>query len=268
MARLVPVFEGPENKGKTRCINLLGHPWSITFDMSMDSKEAHMAIQKCWVAELSELDTLRKTAETRLKSFISQTHDSYVPKFSNNMVTHPRRCVFIGSTNEGAYLPGDGGHTRWLPIYTPEFNLSAIEANRDQLIAEALAILRATPSIKWWEEPEETTELLEAAREERTQGENLYRDDLALWLDGELLDSNGALVSGCKWRDSITWRELAVEYLGMETPKEWENKRRQMEVAQSMRDAGWARKIKKINKIATRIWERPAVANEDDDLPF
>jgi predicted P-loop ATPase len=262
MARFVPVFEGPENRGKTRCIKILGDPWSMTFDMSMDSKEAHMAMAGCWVAELCELDTLRKTTETRLKSFISQQDDTYVPKYSNNRVSHPRRTVFFGTTNEDNYLPSEKGNTRWLPVKTEWFKLDRIEAERDQLFAEAVSLFQSTPDIQWWEELDDIKEQLASARDDRRLI-NVYEDDLMAWLNGD---------RETKKRDDVTWSEIASEFLGIEK-KDWKDKSLQMQITQPLKAHGWYRgwanwKDHLGQWHSKRAWRRPNTDVTPGEAPF
>ncbi len=70
-ARYVIILEGPEGIGKTKLVICLGAPWSQIFNHSMDSKEAYILIRGCWLAELGELDSFSRSAETRIKSFVS-----------------------------------------------------------------------------------------------------------------------------------------------------------------------------------------------------
>lgn len=245
MARNVPVWEGEENKGKTRMIKLLGDPWSITFDMSMDSKEAHMAIQGVWVAELAELDTLRKTTETRLKSFVSQTQDTFVPKYSNNRASYPRRTVFFGTTNDEDYLTSVTGNTRWFPISTGTFNYKRLEREREQLFAEAMYTFRENPDVAWWEEPCNIQIMLKAARDQRRTF-NPYEESLSLWLDGNTTPPGNR-------RNQTCWKEIATEFLKLETPKEWKDKLLQMQVTSALKALGW----NKGRDEYTTFWKRP-----------
>lgn len=269
MARLVPVWEGPENKGKTSAIMILGDPWSMTFDMSMDSKEAHMAIQGCWVAELSELDTLRRTTETRLKSFISQVKDSYVPKYANYRVDHPRRTVFFGTTNENSYLQGETGNTRWLPIRTEWFNLDKLRECRDQLFAEAVSTFQESPNIEWWEEPPIVRDAISLARDQR-RILNVYEDDLKDWLDGKPIsrkkkyDYDGRPIDPPtpKAYDEVTWPDIAEDYFQFENREKWGNKVLQAQVGSALQSLGWRRarvlKGEGDNAKQVKCWKRPS----------
>lgn len=244
-ARYVTVLEGPENIGKTRAIKILGDPWTRTFDISMENKEAHMAIQGVWLSELSELDTLRKTAETRLKSFISQTEDTYIPKYANHAVVHPRRTVFMGTTNEDIYLPGMG-NTRFLPVKTKSFNLPALKANRDQLISEAIHVYLRDPQTEWWQVPGVLQESIAQARDAR-RVVNVYEGELSRWLDGG---------NGGHYMDRVTWRDIATGFLAMDSPQHWKDRSLQGQIAQALRSLGWTPSNQRINKIKTRCWVR------------
>lgn len=222
MARQVPVWEGPENKGKTRTIKALGDPWAITFDMSMDTKEAHMAVQGVWVGELAELDTLRKTSESRLKSFISQTDDTFIPKYSNNRAAYPRRAVFIGTTNDDDYLPPKGTSTRWYPIRTEWFNHQMVRQERNQLFAEAVAIFKANPDIDWWEEPASLKKEIAASRKAR-RAFNPYEAKLKEWLEGE---------------ETTTWPKIADGLLQLDM-KDWKDKSLQAQITDALKALGW-----------------------------
>jgi putative DNA primase/helicase len=245
MARNVPVWEGEENKGKTRMIKLLGDPWAITFDMSMESKEAHMAIQGVWVAELAELDTLRKTTETKLKSFVSQTQDTFVPKYSNNRASLPRRTVFFGTTNDEDYLTSVTGNTRWFPIATGNFDYKRLERQREQLFAEAMSIFQENSDVAWWEEPCDIQSMLKAARDQR-RSFNPYEESLSDWLDGKMDPDRIYLYK-------TSWNDIAKNFLKLDTPKEWKDKLLQMQVTSALKALGW----KKKRAENSTYWARP-----------
>lgn len=225
MGRQVPVWEGAENKGKTRMIKLLGDPWSITFDMSMESKEAHMAVQGVWLAELAELDTLRKTSESRLKSFISQTNDTFIPKYSNNRATYHRRTVFIGTTNDDDYLPPTGAGTRWYPIRTGAFNIELLQQERHQLFAESVSIFKDSPDTQWWEEPASLKKEIADSRRARRPF-NPYEAGLAEHLNG---------------KGETSWKDIAEGYLELRTPAEWKDKSLQGQVTNALKALGWTK---------------------------
>ena len=249
IARYVVIFEGQENTGKTRCIHTLGHPWAVTFDMSMDSKEAHMMMQGTWVAELCELDTLRKTTETRLKSFISQREDAFVPKYSNNLVQYQRRTVFIGSTNEDEYLQSMTGNTRFLPARTGVFNIAALEKHRAQLFAEGLTWLQENPREAWWEPPASVATQVMTERSRR-RVVNEYQGPLGDWLNGDWEPPTTA-------RDETTWQDIAKGFLKIESPEKWKDKSLQAQITTALKGLGWEREDRGRGK---KVWKRPQVS--------
>lgn len=249
MARQVPIWEGPENKGKTRMINILGKPWATTFDMSLDSKEAHMFVQGVWLAEIAELSALKATrTENRIKSFISQVEDSFIPKYSNNRVAYKRRAVFIGTTNDDDYLPSLTGNTRWYPIRTEWFDHEQMEQERDQLFAEAVASFRADPNTKWWEEPTVLKETIQDTRENR-RPLNVYEDELRNWLDGKI--PADPIV-----RDQTSWSDIAEYFLKIDKEK-WKDKSLQMQIAAALKAIGWIKAQLPGKKGGGNVWRRP-----------
>lgn len=254
-ARLVPIWEGPENRGKSTAISILGGQWYSTLKISMESKESQMAIQGYWLVELEELDTMYRTSEYRLKAFISNTSDHFVPKYSNHAVTYPRRTVFIGTTNDAQYLKGETGNTRFLPIKVGDFDEDGLISTRLQLFSEAYSILKEHPDTRWWEEPESLRDRIASEREARREI-NVYADELRQWADG-----TGPYVDGRYWSE-LTWRDVALHFLKIDTPERWKDKSLQMAVAAGLRAIGFER----VRDSKNSFWRRTPA--EDDSVPF
>lgn len=224
--RWVVIMEGPEETGKTSLLQAIGGPWYGTLSVNLDSKEAHMMLKGAWLAELSELDSLRKSDEARIKSFISDTHDIFIPKYSNDRISVPRRTVFFGTTNEHRYLKGESGNTRFLPIATETgIQWKLLEGIRVQLFAEAKVFYAEHPE-DWWALSEEgTTEAVEVRKTRRI--ENPYEEGLSAFLDV---------------RQETYWTEIARDFLGMRDKKEWADKSIQMQIASALKAMGWEQK--------------------------
>lgn len=269
IARLVPIWNGLENQGKSTAVALLGGEWATTLKVSLENKEAHMSIHGYWIAELEELDTLYKTSEARLKAFLTNTSDHYVPKFANHSVDYPRRTVFIGTTNDSDYLRGLTGNTRFLPINTGAFDLNGIKDNREQLFAEAKEWLLENTGIAWWEEPESLRDIIKEQRDSR-RVLNVYEEDLRKFLDGEGGDNyfeqvgkKGPRTPKIKYLKKTTMSDIFELYIKTESKERWKDDKLGDKLIGALKALGWYRK--KAN--STNWWMRPNDI-DDDEVPF
>lgn len=269
IARLVPIWNGLENQGKSTAVAMLGGEWATTLKISLESKEAHMAIHGYWIAELEELDTLYKTSEARLKAFLTNTSDHYVPKYANHSVDYPRRTVFIGTTNDSDYLRGLTGNTRFLPINTGEFDLDGIKEQREQLFAEAKEWLLENHSTPWWQEPEKLRDIIKEQRDSR-RVMNVYEEDLRIFLDGEggnnyfeQIGKKGPRESKFKYLKKTTMSDIFELYIKAESKEKWKDAALQRQITEALKALGWYRK--KANSV--NWWMRPNDI-DDDEVPF
>jgi putative DNA primase/helicase len=243
--RNVVIFEGLEDSGKSKLVRALaGDGWYVEMPPDLKSKEAHMLIQGAWVAEFGELDSLNRTDETRIKTFITMVTDDYIPKFANRRVSLPRRTIFIGTTNEDSYLKGQTGNTRFLPVKTGAIDVERFLSRREQLFAEALVYYHNHED-DWWRLPEETQAEAAAVRDAR-RIVNPYEADLSYWLYYE----RGEELNGMP----TTWREIAQKFLHIERPEGWKDKALQMQIGQAMRALGWKSKTIRDGKAVPRFW--------------
>ena len=272
--RYVVIFEGAEEIGKTALVRALAtQEWYVELSMNLESKESHMMLQGVWVAELSELDSLSRTEETRLKVFITAHEDSYIPKFSNFREKTPRRSIFIGTTNDECYLKGQSGNTRYLPLRLRNgVDIPSFQAIREQLFAEAMIEYALHPD-DWWQLSAEGSAQAREERESRRVG-NPYEQPLYVWLeyerDVEPIFKNNAkviFVSG-----ETTWPEIAEWFLKLDSPEKWKDKSLQMQIAAALKAIGW--RVHQVWKQGrnTNVWrkEPDAVLSNasDPDVPF
>lgn len=167
----VLVLEGPQGSKKSTSLAVLGGSWHIETSMSTESKDFFMQFQGKAIIEFSEGETLSRTEVKRMKAIITTPTDKFRPPYERNSQEFPRRCVFAMTTNEEEYLKDDTGNRRWLPVRLvfKEANIEWLQANRDQLFAEAYhRVINLKETI--YEFPEE--EMLAAQEERRTHDEN------------------------------------------------------------------------------------------------
>ena len=144
----VLVSVGPQGIGKTMLADKLGGKW---FSNSLDTvhgKDAYEALQGSWVIELGEMSATKKADIEAVKHFVSKTEDSFRAAYARVTETHPRQCVFWGTTNEQEFLRDRTGNRRFWPVVCslnggekkPWF---MTDEERDQIWAEALTLWKA-----------------------------------------------------------------------------------------------------------------------------
>ena len=167
--RYVVVLEGEEDLGKTQLLSILGDRWHQEFPKTVEGKEAYMQLQGFWLVELGELDALKPAQETRIKMFISQQMDVWIPKYENDVVERPRRAILVGTTNEREYLKGEHGNTRYFPLWLAgPIQRDMIKGIRERLFVQAKAFLADHPD-DWWCIPDDVEEEVLRARTQRTR---------------------------------------------------------------------------------------------------
>ena len=82
--------------------------------------EGQQAIEQLsgkWICEISELLALTKTKEQEAaKAYITRAVDSYRKPWDKNQSELPRRCIFIGTSNNANPLTDKTGNRRYYPV--------------------------------------------------------------------------------------------------------------------------------------------------------
>lgn len=137
----MPVLRSREQgKGKSTGLQaLFGRDWFSDADLcDLKTKDAPLLLHGVWVQEFAELDGLRRADVNTLKAFCSRAVDRLRPPYGKGVVDMARRCVFVGTVNEGGYLKDGTGNRRFWPLTVRgEVDVAAIERDRDQIWAEA-----------------------------------------------------------------------------------------------------------------------------------
>lgn len=89
---------------------------------TISGKEGIEAIRGVWIGEVGELMAMTRVKEAEaVKAYITSQEDSYRPPYGKHVQTIPRRCVFIGTTNNPQFLTDKTGNRRFYPVKVQSF---------------------------------------------------------------------------------------------------------------------------------------------------
>lgn len=175
------VLEGPQGGSKSTACAIIGGKYFSDQLPDVTSKDASIAVSAKWIIEIAELNAMRKAEVDDLKAFITRRSEIYRPPYGRSQVERPRSCVFIGTTNEtSGYLRDASGGRRFWPIKVGRIDVDALRQDREQLLAEALALYRSNK--KWWPDRSHA-ELLAYAQESRFEVD-AWEDEIREYCNG------------------------------------------------------------------------------------
>lgn len=167
-----PVLEGIGGLRKSTLVEILAGSdfYSDTpFDIS-HGKEAQEQVQGRWCYEIAEMSNFSKAEVGSIKGFISSKVDRYRVAYGTTVGQFPRQCVLVGTTNENTYLRDRTGNRRFWPI--PVRNIIKtewVQKYRDQLFAEAYALVTANPHLLYTPTTEQERRLFSPMQSSRLQ---------------------------------------------------------------------------------------------------
>lgn len=241
------VLQGRQGAGKSRAVaDLAGHDFFGDGLPPLSSKDASDYLRGPWIIEMAELDAMSKAETTAAKAFLTRTHDRYRGAYQRRTQDHPRRCTFIGTTNEAAFLRDSTGNRRFWPVEVGEVDHQAIRDDRDQLWAEAMHRYRAGENC--YLDTDDLVDAVQEAQEERYQSD-AWEPKVEAYLR--------SVVRTCSLGD-VLGHGLKL------SPERW-GKPEQMRVSQILQRLGWKRKRVFIST-ANRpyVYHRPAGTEADE----
>lgn len=196
------------------------------------------------VVELEELAGLSVKQNDWLKAFVSRTDETWRPIYQEHLVSFPRRCLLIGTTNEPEFLSDDTGNRRWLPLMVGQCDDAGIARDRDQLWAEGIVRFR-THGIAW-----QQAERLGSSEHEAHFKSDNWSDIIGDWL---VADDGFGGGRPCD-REFLRSADILKGALGV--PPAGQNRALQMRLAGVLKGLGFVHFLKKDLGNVFRAWKK------------
>lgn len=245
-ADMVPMLLGEQGLLKTGVIEALSPipDAFVDLDLTADDEKRVRMIKGCLVAEIGEMRGLWGSQIEDIKAFITRRHDKWVPKYKEQAIVYPRRCVFIGTGNHHDILNDSTGSRRFLPLTVVE-KAKVEDVARDclQLWAEAVVLFEQN-GIMWQE-----AQRLAVANNAQYEVTDPWKELISAWLaetDTAGKTTVEALGGG------VTTCDVLVRALGHS--KGATNSGNGKRVGEIMRSLGFARKRLRLGGMRDYFW--------------
>jgi predicted P-loop ATPase len=227
------ILEGAQGIGKSTFFRVLAGEWFSDTEMALD-KDAMMQLRAAWIYEWAELENvMSRQSVSRVKAFLTSTEDKYRPPFGRALVPVKRSGVIVGTTNNHDFLHDPSGSRRFWVVPVGAIDVGLLRAQREQLLAEAVAAHLAGER-HWLNEDEE-----------------LRREALAM-----------RFVETDPWEDRVLEfadvqarvRTAEVSLQALDMPMERLTKRDEMRVTAILKRARYVAEQTRVDGKTTRYW--------------
>lgn len=216
---------GEQGFFKSTFFAVLGGAWHADSPIDIANKDSFQQIHAAWLYEFAELENVvHGRAESRLKAWLTSTHDMYRAPYARSVVRKARSVVICGTTNRKQFLTDDTGSRRfWIVPVAAPVPRDLLAQMRDQLWAEAVCAYEAGEP--WWLERAVEIER-EDANAEFTD-EDAWHEPIANWLSSPAIQE-------------ITMSEILRDALKLEISRQDPGVTRR--VARILNAIGWRRR--------------------------
>lgn len=177
---------GAQGIAKSMLVDILGGPWYNDSIQTFTGKEAQEQLRGSWLVEIPEVDRFSTKFDSAIvKQFITRRDDIFRESYGRRTASHPRRCIFIATTNNPEFLVDASGNRRWWLVQCHATaqkrgaDMAELQQDRDQVWAEAMALWQLGESLKLPPELEDTA----AQLQENAQQEDSWRGEIVEFLE-------------------------------------------------------------------------------------
>ena len=240
----VLVLEGEQGTKKSSLLRALCYDNFLDGGIDIRSKDGKMALFGKWIVEFSELEGLNGRSSDEIKAFLAKQDDKLRIPYARGEDYFKRTCVFVGTTNKEQYLEDPTGNRRFWPVKIKQANLTAVEADRDQLWAEAYQTFRNGE--KWWIDEGGSEALIFKSE----QGERVVHSDLEdkiyEWLIQGIREDGRVLVKLHEvWTDCIGGKLSQID------------RKKEHEIAECLRRMGLKKGKTSVKGVPFKGWYGP-----------
>ena len=127
------VLIGGQSAGKSTIVRWLSIDDQFFREIkTINGKEGIETIRGVWIGEVAELMAMTRVKEAEaVKAYITSQEDSYRPPYGKHVQTIPRRCMFIGTTNNPQFLTDKTGNRRFYPVKCNSYAYKLYDAEKE-----------------------------------------------------------------------------------------------------------------------------------------
>jgi hypothetical protein len=142
---------GPQETGKTTMPSILFKNQNLTLYGEQNDKDLHMLLHSSLCVGFDELDSFSRKEASTLKAMVTRNEDAFRPPYGASIEVFPRRFTLYGCGNRHDFIQHDAsGYRRYAVVEVPQLlNFKGLEAERDQLWAEAWALYELGETDYW-----------------------------------------------------------------------------------------------------------------------
>lgn len=227
------ILEGAQGTFKSKSLEIIGGPFHALASGDLESKDFLQGLRGKFIIEIAELEGFSKAEDRAIKRIITTRTDRYRPSYARAARDFPRRCIFVGTTNEEGYLKDVTGGRRFWPLKVGYINREWLERDRDQFFAEAYQ--RFLNSESWYDVPADLAIQEQDARRERDE----WEVKLATYI---------------QHKTEVSIGELASELF--QIPLGDLDKGNQRRIGKALRALGWDSFVKNTLYPPRRLWRK------------